>query len=44
MNSVMDPTIKIGIIGCGGMARSHIRRILGDFQNTEIVAVSVAVN
>ena len=36
----LDPKIKIGLIGCGGMARNHLRRMLHDFQNTEIVAVS----
>ena len=36
----LDPKIKIGLIGCGGMARNHLRRMLDGFQNTDILAVS----
>ena len=32
-------TIRVGMIGCGGNARGHMRRLLG-MENVEIVALS----
>lgn len=34
-----DPQIKVAIIGCGQMARSHVKRILSQFDNTCIPVV-----
>ena len=39
----MDKKIKIGIIGCGGIAHSHARsykQLLDDYKNMEIVALA----
>ena len=36
---VLDPKVKVGLIGSGGMARNHIRRMFVGFQNTSITAV-----
>ena len=39
----MDKEIKIGIIGCGGIAHSHARsykQLLDDYKNMEIVALA----
>jgi predicted dehydrogenase len=35
----MDDKIKLAIIGCGGMARHHLRNILKQRDHTEIIAL-----
>ncbi len=32
--------LRIGVIGCGGMGRDHIRRLTEKIQGAEVVAVS----
>lgn len=32
--------LKVGVIGCGGMGRDHIRRLTNKIQGAEVVAVS----
>ena len=32
--------LRVGIIGCGGMGRDHIRRLTEKIQGAEVVAVS----
>lgn len=32
--------LKVGVIGCGGMGKDHIRRITNKIQGAEVVAVS----
>ncbi|NCB93945.1 MAG: Gfo/Idh/MocA family oxidoreductase [Clostridia bacterium] len=32
--------LKIGVIGCGGMGKDHIRRVTNKIQGAEVVAVS----
>lgn len=32
--------LKVGVIGCGGMGRDHIRRLTNKIQDAEVVAVS----
>ena len=32
--------LRVGVIGCGGMGRDHIRRLTEKIQGAEVVAVS----
>ena len=32
--------LKVGVIGCGGMGKDHIRRLTNKIQGAEVVAVS----
>ena len=33
-------TVKIGLIGCGGMGRAHIARIVGELSGAQVVAAA----
>ena len=32
--------LRVGVIGCGGMGKDHIRRLTNKIQGAEVVAVS----
>ena len=32
--------LKVGVIGCGGMGKDHIRRLTNKIQGAQVVAVS----
>lgn len=39
MGVAMKPGIRLGIIGCGGMARAHVTRMRGVLEKVEVTAV-----
>ena len=32
--------LRVGVIGCGGMGKDHIKRLTNKIQGAEVVAVS----
>ena len=34
--------LNVGVIGCGGMGRDHIKRLTEKIQGAQVVAVSVS--
>ena len=37
---MLPGSLRVGVIGCGGMGRDHIRRLTEKIQGAEVVAVS----